>query len=344
MDNKSIDHVAIVVVNYKAADDTLMSVRSLLTQSCSHFHIIVIENGSKDGSFEKFETFQEKHQDKVSILRNNENKGFTGGVNTGIRWAQQQGKYNYVALFNNDAVADKEWLSSLLSKANENASYGIVTGLLLHEDGSTIDSTGEFYSKWGLAFSRDRNQKSAKAHKAGLVFGATGGATLYKMTLLNEVGLFDESFFAYYEDMDISFRSQLRGWEVFYTPKAIAYHKRGATTKKMPGGFAVYQTFKNLPTLFFKNVPKELLLSIGSRFLLAYVMMLGNAIAKGKGGSALAGYFKSIILFWKVALPARKKIQSHKTVSASYLQSIIWQDLPPDQTGLRKLRHIFTGK
>jgi GT2 family glycosyltransferase len=342
MEKKSRERIAIVALNYKAVDDTLLSVESLLKQTYNDLHIIVVENGSEDGSAERLEKFQKAHSKNLTILYNTTNKGFAGGVNTGIRWAQEQ-HFSYVALFNNDAVADKDWLLSLASQAASHETYGIVTGLLLHEDGKTIDTTGEQYSTWGLAFARDRNQPAGTASKAGEVFGATGGASLYKMSMLNAIGLFDEAYFAYYEDVDISFRAQLAGWKVYYEPSAIAYHKRGATSSKMPG-FAVYQTFKNLPLVFTKNVPRELLLSIGVRFWFTYLLMLGNAIAGGNSIPSLKGYFRGISLFWTVALPARGPIQRAKKVKSSYIKSILWSDLPPEQKGMRKLRRIFTGK
>jgi GT2 family glycosyltransferase len=341
MNNKSIERVAVVIINYKGIDDTIQCVESLSKQSYTSFDIILVENGSHDGSREQFEVIKEKNS-AIITLYNDTNLGFTGGANTGIQWAQKN-NYTYVALFNNDAIADTLWLESLLRVARENDEYGIVTGLLLHADGATIDSTGEQYSTWGLAFPRDRNKKTVDAAAAGLVLGATGGASLYRVSTLNEIGIFDNAFFAYYEDVDISFRAQLAGWKVAYTPTAIAYHKQGATSKKMPG-FAVKQTFRNLPLLYIKDVPYGLLWSIGIRLLFAYIMMLGHAIKRGNAMPALKGFLQSIKLFWMVGVPARRVIQQHKKVKVSYIKSLLWPDLPPDQTGLRKVRRIFTGK
>jgi len=335
-----MNRVAIVVLNWNGIEDTLLCLESLLSQSYKQFQIVVIDNGSVDNSKELLESYRMKHSDKIEVIYNPVNFGFAGGVNTGIEWALNE-DFKYVALFNNDAVAGKDWLKSLVEAAQPKE-VGITTGLLLHENGETIDSSGDWLSSWGLAFPRNRGDATTKAFKAGPVFGATGGASLYKTALFKDIGLFDEDFFAYYEDADISFRAQLAGWKVAYTPKAIAYHKQGATSKKVPG-FTTYHTFKNLPLLFLKNVPRGLLFPVGIRFYFAYWLILLNAIAKGNGISAIKGAWMSFILGFK-KLGERRLIQTNKRVSTSYIKSILWNDLPPDQTGVRKLRKLFTGK
>jgi len=338
-----MNRVAVVVLNYKGIDDTIACLASLKKQTYQDFTIIAVENGSHDGSVETFKQLEKQYGEKLQTLYTQENLGFDGGVNTGITWALKR-DFESIVLFNNDAIADKKWLEILVKTTEEQKEAGIITGLLLHQDGKTIDSTGDWFSTWGLPFPRNRNDPASSAPASEFVFGASAGASLYKAKMLREIGIFDNDFFAYYEDADISFRAQLAGWKVYYESRAIAYHQQGATSKRMVSGFTVNQTFKNLPLLFTKNVPRGLLFSIGIRFWFAYFLMLGHAIKKGSGKAALKGYFQSIRLFWKSALPARWYIQAHKKVSTAYIKSMLWPDLPPDQTGLRKLRRLFTGK
>lgn len=333
--------VAVVVLNYKGIKDTVECIASLSKQTYTNFTIVAVENGSHDGSADTFKELEAQYGDKLVTLYNQKNLGFDGGVNTGIRWAMVN-KFDYVALFNNDATADKKWIESLVSAAQEHKS-GITTGLLLHGDGKTIDSTGDWYSKWGLPFPRNRNDNTAQAPDSGFVFGASGGATLFSMAMLDEIEMFDEDFFAYYEDNDISFRAQLADWKAYYTKEAVAYHNQGSTASRMASGFAVYQTFKNLPLVYIKNVPNGLLLPIGVRFYPAYWLMLANAIRRGSGIPALKGAVMSIGLGIK-KLPERQRIQGSKKVTTDYIKNILWDDLPPDQTGLRKFRKLFTGK
>lgn len=337
-----MDRLAIIILNWNGIDDTLLCFNSLLKQTVTGFRIVIIDNGSEDSSVSALKTLQNSNPDLLTVIYNTYNKGFTGGVNTGISWSMEH-NFDQIVLLNNDAVVDKAWLENLV-KMTTDANVGIVTGLLLNIDGTFIDSTGEQYSNWGLSFPRNRGEQTQLAHEDGFTFGATGGASLYKTALFKDIGLFDETFFAYYEDIDVSFRAQLAGWKVIYTPKAIAYHKQGVTSNKMPGNFSIYQTFKNLPLVYVKNVPKELLWSVGVRFWFAYLMMFGHAIKKGAGKAALKGYLQSVILFWNHALPARRTIQAQKKVKTAYIRKMLWADLPPNQTGLRKVRRFFIGK
>jgi GT2 family glycosyltransferase len=336
-----MNRVAVVVLNYQGIEDTINCLVSLEKQTFKDFQIIAVENGSGDHSIAEFKKLEKKYGKKLQTLYNQENLGFTGGVNTGIRWALDH-DFDGIALFNNDAVAAPNWLEELV-KVQEKEGSGITTGLLLLEHGDTIDSTGDWYSTWGLPFPRNRGDKAEDAPKAEFVFSATGGGSLYVPALFKEIGLFDEVLFAYYEDIDISFRAQLAGWKIRYTPTAVAYHKQGATSSRMPSGFTVLQTFKNLPVVFLKNVPTELLLPIGLRFYLAYFLMLGNAIKNGKGKAGVKGMWKSMILI-PHSLRERRHVQKSKKVPTSYIKSMLWPDLPPDQTGIRKLRKFFTGK
>ncbi len=336
-----MNRAAIIILNWNGIKDTISCLDSLLVQTYSDYKIIVIDNGSIDDSVTILEKYISEHSDNsIELICNKKNVGFAGGVNTGIRWALDN-NFDAVALFNNDATADKNWLSRLV-RGLKDKEVGISTGLLLHENGKTIDSSGDWYSKWGLPFPRNRGENTVFASKDGFVFGASGGATLYRSDMLREIGLFDDDFFAYYEDADISFRAQLAGWKVYYNSEAIAYHKQGATSKKIPG-FTIYQTFKNLPLLFLKNVPSELLFPVGIRFYFAYILMYANSFIHQTGWVATKGVCKAFILSFK-ALRQRRDIQRNKHVSTDYIKSILWDDLPPDQTGIRKVRTIFTGK
>lgn len=334
-----MNRLAIIVLNWNNATDTIECVSSLLKNS-QDYQIVVVDNGSNRPDKTRLESFLENKKG-IILLLNQQNLGFAGGVNTGIQWAIDH-EIEAVALLNNDAIAEHGWAKELVSAMDIN-SASVVTGLLLNTKGKKIDSTGEQYSIWGMPFPRNRGDKVDQAPESGYVFGATGGATLYRTSLFKDVGLFDESFFAYYEDVDISFRAQLAGHKVFFTNKAVAYHKQGATSKKIPG-FTVYQTFKNIPLLFIKNVPTKLFFPIGVRLFTLYWLIFANAIKNGTGWYAFKGWLASVWYFWTKSLWERFTIQDNKKVTSDYIKSLLWQDLPPDQTGMRKLRSKFTGR
>lgn len=334
-----MDRLSVVILNWNGIVDTLACVKSLQNQSIKDLKIVIVDNGSMDNSVKILKKYVSINNN-IELILNKNNLGFAGGVNTGIKWSIKN-NFKYVALLNNDAIADKYWLEKLYESIKLNG-VGISTGALLDSTGDYIDSTGDWYSIWGLAFPRGRNKLATNLPAAGFVFGATGGASLYKVAMLEEIGLFDEDFFAYYEDVDVSFRAQLRGWKVHFNPNAKAYHKRGESSKKIPG-FNIYQTFKNLPLLFIKNVTLSLILPIGIRFITAYNLMFLNAIRRGQGLYALRGWLKSLYLMLK-KLPERHRIQKSRKASNEYLSSIIYNDLPPDQSGLIKLRTFFIKK
>jgi GT2 family glycosyltransferase len=332
--------ILITVLNWNGAEDTIECIQSLQKQSFKDFNILIIDNGSKENDFINLSVTE--RFSNVTIVRNEKNIGFAGGVNIGIQHAIDN-NYEFVALFNNDATADSYWLKNLVMGFDQDNSIAAVTGLLLHQKGTTIDSTGDYYSVWGMPFPRSRNNKTELAPDSEFVFSATGGATLYKTSLFEDIGLFDETFFAYYEDVDISFRAQLAGYKIYYNKDAVAYHKQGATSRKIPG-FTVYQTFKNIPLLYAKNVPTGLMIPIGMRLLLLYWLMLANAIKKGSGVYAIKGWLTSVWYFWTKSIWSRFYIQKNKVVSNKYIKSLIFMDLPPDQTGMRKFRKKIIGK
>lgn len=324
----------IIIPNLNGKSDLLGCVESLLKQTLKGFEIVIVENGSTDGSVDFVKDLDKKHSN-ITGLYNKTNLGFAGGVNTGIRYALQNNA-DYILLFNNDAIADKSWVKNLVDYMTHNPGVGIATCKLLHDDGKTIDSTGEGYSIWGLPYPRGRNEKTINKYDEQTdIFAASGGASIYRAKMLNQIGLFDEDFFAYYEDVDISFRAQLAGWKVSYVPKAIAYHQQGATSSKIKG-FTVYQTMKNLPLLMTKNIPKELLSKVLPKFIIAYLAFFISAILKGNFAYALRGWFGFLGLLPK-KLNERKQIQSNVKVGVNYIDSRLMQDLPPDQIKLRRL-------
>ncbi len=327
-------NVAVVIPNWNGKDFIRACLDSLFTQTLAP-HIIVVDNGSVDGSPELIE----EHYPDVELIRLPKNIGFAAGVNVGINSAIKQG-LKFVALFNDDAEADKDWLKHLVGCLEDNENVGIATGKFVNLSGEKLDSTGDLYTTWGLPYPRGRNELvSDKYDQETLIFGASGGASLYRISMLKQIGLFDEDFFAYYEDVDLSFRAQLAGWRVKYVPGSIARHHIGATSGKIKG-FTTYQTMKNLPWLYWKNVPKGLRWKILVRFKLAYFSIFFSSIAKGKGWPATKGMLKMLLLLPKKFVQ-RHKIQKNRTVSAEYIASILTWDLPPNATKLKKVRKFL---
>jgi hypothetical protein len=329
--------VAIIIPNWNGEDFIINCIESLVDQSMAA-EIVVVDNGSVDLSVSLVKaTFP-----STTIIELPKNLGFAGGVNTGIRYALERG-YEYVVLFNNDAVADKQWLQRLVEAADRHPRVGIVTGKLMSIDKKHFDSAGETFYDWGVPTPRGRGEKdSGQFDNPAYLFGATAGASLYKSKLINQIGLFDEDFFAYYEDSDINFRAQLSGWEVYYEPKAIAYHHINATAKRIHGLHA-YNMSKNMPWLIIKNVPLSLLPEILLRFSLFYCIILAGLVKKGQGIYALKGIFMSLIYLPKKCCQ-RWYIQRHRNVKDDYIKSLFTIGTPPGASKLSSLLSLFGVK
>lgn len=330
-------NISVVVPNWNGKDSVGKCLDSLLSQSIKT-SVVVVENGSTDGSLE----YLTKNYPEVELVINEKNLGFAGGVNSGIKKAIDN-ESDYIALFNNDALADKDWLKNIVSVMEQHKELGIATCKFVDINKKKLDSTGDLYTSWGLPYPRGRGEEDLdKYDHQTEIFAASGGASVYRTEMLKQIGLFDEDFFAYYEDIDISFRAQLAGWKVAYVPEAVAYHQIGGTSQKIKG-FTTYQTIKNLPWLLVKNVPGKTFFKVLPRFTIAYLSFIFSALTRGQIMPVLKGLFMTTVLLPKKFIE-RSRIQSNRKVSVEYIDSMLVHDLPPNAYRLRKLRRAFTGK
>jgi GT2 family glycosyltransferase len=332
--SKNSPPIAVVVPNWNGADRLAACLDSLLAQSLP-CRVIVVDNGSVDGSLKLLEKYQD-----LEVILNEVNEGFTGGVNPGFQRAIDD-DLKYVATLNNDAVADKDWLKNLAAILDKNPHVGIVTSKILDGKGKKLDSTGDYLTVWGLPYPRGRGESDLdKYDDQTEVFAASGGASLYRVRMLREIGLFDQDFFAYYEDVDLSFRAQLADWKVRYAPTATVKHQIGATSSQLKG-FATYQTLKNQQLVLYKNLPGKFWWRVGWRFTLAHSLFLLRAIGRGQGWPALKGDLKGSYLMLKEH-SARKQLQRARKVKDSYVWShLLVHDLPPNAHNLRRLRGVW---
>lgn len=319
-----MNRVAIIVPNWNGEDILSACLDSLLSQTIQ-ITIIVVENGSMDGSLKILEEYEKNKQ--VIVLKQTKNYGFAGGVNIGINYSLKHG-FNFIGLFNNDAVAKKNWAQQLIKTLYENKTVGIVTSKIIIGNTGRLDSTGDWYTTTGMPFPRGRNELDKGQYDSKkLVFGASGGASLYRSEMLKKIGLFDEDFFAYYEDVDISFRAQIFGWKVLFEPNAVVYHQLSTTSSKL-GYFAIQQSAKNFWLLYIKNLPTKLMIKYFIPATYRYARMFGARLIKGGFGAFLYGWMQGVSMYPK-KFRERKFIQKHRVVSIDYLESIIYKGKPP---------------
>lgn len=321
-ENSKTLSVFVVIPNWNGEDIIAECLMSLEAQS-RPLDIIVVDNGSTDNSVKIIEA----QFPKVTLLKNKTNMGFAGGVNTGIRYALEKGA-TYVALFNNDAVAKKDWLDMLVVTLEKKPEVGIVTGKFFRTNSNFFDSTGEEYSIFGSPFPRGRNQKDiGQFDNSTQLFGATGGASLYRAKMLEEIGLFDERFFAYYEDLDISFRARLAGWEVTLNLSAQASHHIGATSSKHTK-LTRFNVVKNFHLLYFKNMPGSLFWLYLPTFIIGSLLLFISSLRKGLPVTHIRGVLVAIKLL-PSSLVQRQRVQKHRKASIWSINSLLYKKLPP---------------
>lgn len=342
----------VVVLNWNGLDDTLACLDALERQTHDAFDVLVIDNGSAGDDAARLRerighaalgVTPHAGRREFALHEEPENLGFAGGVNVGIGHALDTG-YEAVALLNNDAVPDPTWLAAL-DAALERTGASIATGLMLRASddpilNGTIDTAGDAMSTWGMPFPSARGLDAAAAPEAAPVFSASGGASLFRRELFVDIGLFDDAFFAYFEDIDVGFRARLRGHAIVADPAAVVHHKIGASSARIPG-FTVRQNFQNLLVLLTKNVPRGLRRVILPRFALLYAMMLAKATVTGSARPAWTGALRGARLALGHGLRERRRIQGSRSAPTPDIAAMLTHDLPPEQHGMRRLLRFF---
>lgn len=221
-----MDGLAVVVVlNWNGRSYLRDCLRSVLDQSYPWSRVLVVDNASTDGSKEIVsDEFPE-----VRLLPLPENRHFARGTNAGIREALRDPQCAYAVTLNNDTRVDREWLASLVRETADGVGT-VASKLLLMDRPRILNSAGLCIAPDGSGMDRGWNEVDEGQYDAsGDVFGASAGAALYRREVLESVGLFDEDFLAYYEDLDLAWRARIAGWTSRFAPRAIVHHKFSAS-------------------------------------------------------------------------------------------------------------------
>jgi len=218
----SIPVVSIVIINWNGREHLARCLASLEAQTYRDFEIIVVDNRSTDGSV----SFVREHFPTVRLICNDRNLGFARANNQGIAIARGR----YIVILNNDTQVVPQWLEALVCAAETHPEMGAFACLVLFNDRRDIvDSAGLTVSVLGHGIQRHLGESIDRIGDAHEVFGVSATAALFRRELLQDVGLFDEDYFIYYEDVDLAWRARLRGWRSLLVPQAIVYHAHSAT-------------------------------------------------------------------------------------------------------------------
>jgi GT2 family glycosyltransferase len=272
--------VTVIVVNWNNRDLLRECLLSLRRQTYRNFHIIVVDNNSIDGSKEMLEN---EFAGFVYMIRNSRNKGFCGAVNQAIRAS----KSDFVALLNNDAEAQPNWLEEMVNALERAENLGLCAcKILMYDQPGVIDKVGHLIYPDGQNRGRGTGQVDhGQFDQEGEALFPDGCAALYRREVFDQAGLFDEDFFAYGDDAELGLRARLSGWGAVYCPRAIVYHHHSQSL----GEYSPQKVFyveRNRLWLAIKLFPVSLLLLnpyyAGLRFLAG---ALAGLVRRGDSGN-----------------------------------------------------------
>lgn len=286
-------NVSVIIPNYNGAKYIQECLHSLYNQTYKHFEVIIIDNASSD---ESCELIEKKYQD-VKLIKNNKNYGFSIAVNQGIKEA----KGEYVVLLNNDTVAEPEWLESLVKCIEEDSKiFSVCSKMIRYNEKEKIDDAGDYYTILGWAWKRGDGQSTEKYGKNQNVFSSCAGAAIYRKKIFEEISYFDENFFAYLEDVDISYRAKIHGYKNIYCSDAKIYHIGSATTGSKYNSFKVKLASRNNIYVPYKNMPLfQLILNLPFLFV-GFIIKYIFFIKKGYGKEYREGMIEGIKTLHKI--------------------------------------------
>lgn len=309
--------ISVVIPNYNGETFLGDCLGSLLEQSFEPVEVILADNASVDGSV----GLVEREYPQVKIVRLEQNRGFSAAVNAGIK----AGSGEFVVLLNNDTRAEPKFLAELHAAMLANEAAMAAPKMLFARDSRIINSLGLGYSIAGtnhdIGFGR---VDGPEFNEKEWIFGPCGGAGMYRRSVLEDVGPFDQDFFMYYEDVDFCFRAQLAGYRCISVPSARVYHLEGASVGTLPKPRNYYLA-RNALAVIAKNFPK--------RLLIGYAYLLMWEIAKRAGSPMLSGDFSAIMGYLAgfrglgSALKKRRDVQRHRKVPDGNIEGMLKKNL-----------------
>ena len=326
--------VSIIVVNWNGRHHLALCLPSLLALTYPTFEIIVVDNGSTDGST----VFLQERFPSVRLISLTKNVGFARGNNIGIRASEA----DYIATLNNDTKVEPNWLTALVETAESNPTVGMCAAKLLFWDRpDVINSAGICLDRAGIAWDRLGGQPNKAPQPDPLpVFGASAGAALYRRTMLSQIGLFDEDFFAYLEDVDLAWRARLAGWGCLYVDTAVVHHRHSATAIE-GSPFKNRLLGRNKIWTVLKNYPWQMLLLYLPVFLLYDLGSVAIALLTRRDLTPLHGRLQALTklsLIWQ----KRRKIQRNRRISLKEMYALLEPITSPAGVSQR-YRHLGQG-
>lgn len=313
--------VTVIIVNWNGGDFLSECLSRLTQQSLMPVKILVVDNGSTDGSAEMAQKIP-----GVTVRYAGENLGFASANNLALKECDTE----LVALLNPDAFPEDSWLERLVNAAQ---SYPMVAAFgsrqMLHDTSGILDGIGDIYHFSGLIWRDGHGRAYSDADSvSGEIFSPCAGAALYRRDLLLKVGGFDEDYFCYVEDVDIGFRLRLAGYNSMYVPDAVVYHVGSATSGGQHSDFALYHGHRNLVWTFVKNMPGILFWACLPAHILMNTVTVIMFVLRGQGKVIIRSKFdaiKGLPNAWR----KRKSIQMRRVTSVGDIWRVLDKHIIP---------------
>ena len=293
--------VSVVTPNYNGVKFLKNYFNSLNQDSECIGEVIIIDNGSDDSSLEYIQ--KNNFNFPVVVIKNDENLGFAPAVNQGISKA----KYDYIFSLNNDTEVEIGSINAMLDLIQEEDIFSVQAKMIQSDNKQLIDDAGDEYNLLAWTKKVGENQNSENYSQVLEIFSSCAGAALYKKSVLEEIGSFDDNFFAYMEDVDLAIRSQIYGYRNLLCPDAVVYHIGSATSGSRYNDFKVRIAARNNVWTVYKNLPIPLkiinFIFLFFGFLIKYIFFLKN----GFGPIYLSGLKEGLNTKYKVNKVTFKK-------------------------------------
>jgi len=272
--------VSVIMLNYNGKTYLKRCFESLKLQSYPNFEVIMVDNASTDDSVK----YTKKNFPWVKVVQSPANLGFTSGNNLGYKNANGE----YLIFLNNDTYVNREWLEELVNAIKNGKNVGMAQSLILdYEKTDTVQCAGLYLIKecgWTWAFCKDMPYKDfLKEYNSDSIdiFAGFGASVIIPKKLFEKIGGFDEKFFMYSDETDLSWRVRLRDCSVVLAPKSKVYHKLGASANKTKLEFREFQRSKNVIRMLLKNYGLlRLLLYLPSAFFLMFMRAMFYLLIK----------------------------------------------------------------
>ena len=284
-----MQEVTVIIPNLNGKTFIRDCLDSLREQREKNFKVIVVDNGSTDESPQIIE----REYPEVFLIRLNQNYGFCRAVNEGIKASDTE----FVLLLNNDTKVETDFVTELILPMKQKKEIFSCQAKMLQMDcPDKMDDAGNYYCALGWASARGKGRPAEEYTRPVKIFSACAGAAAYRREVFEKIGYFDEAHFAYLEDVDIGYRARIAGYENWYVPNAVVYHKGSGTSGSRYNKFKVFHSARNNLYLIYKNMSRWQIL-INLPFLAAGILIkLAFFTLKGFGPTYLNGLWKGVLL------------------------------------------------